>query len=183
MFLLPSDALLVHGHALLAVMHEWRQVARWGTGGRGRRRGGEGRLLTCRGWIIQYIGDFFGTFVDDKLIVCNTSFFFCFECTNLMFGAINRDLCSELLPCLVHSDQTRRSIGFSTFLLSCFVSFLIRHVWVVQCVGHCFVTFVNDESIVCNTGCFFCVEYTNVMWGAINGDLCNVLLPILAHSD
>ena len=72
-------------------------------------------MLTCPVWIIQYIGDFFGTFVNDKSIVCNTSFFFGFECTKIMFGAINLDLCYVLLPFLGHSDQTSRRIGFFGF--------------------------------------------------------------------
>ena len=101
----------------------------------------------------------------------------------MILGAINSDLCYILFPNLLHSDQSSRRIGFSVFLLGCFFSFLLRHVWVVQCVGHFFGTFVNDESIVCNTGFFFCVESPNTLLGAINRDLYLVSLPILGHSD
>ena len=93
----------------------------------------------------------FGTFVNGESIVCNTSFFFCFECTKMMVGAINRELCSVLLPTLVHSDQTSRRVGFPSFyflsrrfvvvvvvlvlvlvvLFAFFFAFLLCRVWII----------------------------------------------------
>ena len=157
-------------------------------------------FLACSVGVIQNIDDFFGTFINDKSIVCNTSFFFCFESTKIMLGAIKTDLCYVLLPTLAHSDQTSRSIDFPTFYLNwCivivivffffaffFVSFftcLACPGWIIQCIGDFFVTFVNDKSIVCHTSFFFCFECTKIMSCATNLDRCCVFLPTLVHSD
>ena len=50
-------------------------------------------------------------FVNDKPIVCNTSFFFGFECTNILSCH-----CSIFLPILVHTSITPVvGLGFSRF--------------------------------------------------------------------
>jgi len=107
-----------------------------------------------------------------------------------MLCATIRDLRCVSVPILAYSYQTSLLIGITTFsfllwwwfYFQCFLSFVIVHLWVIQCEGDLFSTFANDESIVGNASLFFGVECTKVLCCATNFDLCHELLPTLVHS-
>ena len=81
---------------------------------------------------------------------------------------------------------TQRLRGYGNNVVFClwvFFSFLVRHVWIIQNKSYLFVTFANDESVVCNTSFFFCCVTTKMIWSAIHVDRRYVLLSVLVHSD